>query len=421
MKNQQTINLITPIIPERLGDLFTYLKELKGDLINTHMQIAFDSIGTIHFARWVVIDYEKQPVGANLANAPKLIFAASYDGDSTEKIRELCTKAAFVIDKIYCTCIEYPPEVERNTENRITYLKKWIIPTAALYRGSPHRTLPQVRQENDLRNYIRQYLDETKLDTTSAKIIHQKIQQHVFTNPAFSWAKDSITLPKINWLGMIGFGLLLLLLSPIIILWILILQFFLERKDTHFTLKRSQLNEAQMLKLEEYEDLEMQNQFSQLVVMKPGKMRLITFKAMMLVARILIKFIFVKGKLMGIPSIHYAKWVLFDNNKRVLFFSNFDGSWMQYLGDFIDKSGWGLTGIFSNTTDFPKTKFLIMGGAYDEEHFLAWSRNSEIQTQLWYSAYPHLSIKNVNNNSLIRQMLSRNLSGKKAQQFLNLI
>jgi hypothetical protein len=421
MKNQQSITLVTPIIPERLNDLFGYLKELKGNLINTHMHIAFDSIGSIHFARWVVIDYEKEPEGANLANAPKLVFTSSFDGDSIEKIKVLCTKAAIIIDKIYCTCVGYPAEVERNTENRLAYLQQWIVPTAALYRGSPYRTLPQVRQENDLRNYIRQYLDDTKFDTTSAKLIHQKIQQHVFANPAFSWAKKSIALPQVNWIGMIGFGLLLLLLSPILIIWILILQFFFERKDVHFKLKRSQLNEAQMLKLEAYEDLEMQNQFSQLVTMKPGKMRLITFKAMMLVARILIKFIFVKGKLMGIPSIHYAKWVLFDNNKRVLFFSNFDGSWQQYLGDFIDKSGWGLTGIFSNTSNFPKTRFLIMGGAYDEEHFLAWSRNSEIQTQLWYSAYPHLSIKNINNNSKIRQLLSSNLSEKEALKFLNLI
>ncbi len=420
MKNELTINLLTPIIPEKLESLFGFLKEFR-DRLNNHMCMQLDDIGTIHFARWVVIDYEKIIEGANYPNAPKLIFAASYDNDSMDKIEALCTKAASVIDNIYCSCEGYPSEQERTAATRIAYLQKWIIPTAALYRGSPHRTLPQVRQESKLRDYIRQYLDNTKFDTKSAKSIHQNIQQNVFENPEFSWAKNKIKLPKVNWLGLIGFGLLLLILSPILIIWILIIQFFYERKDIHFTLKRSQLNEEQMLKLEDYEDLEMQNQFSQLVQMKTGKMRLLTFKMMMLVARILIKYKFVEGKLMGIPSIHYAKWVLFDNNKRVLFFSNFDGSWMQYLGDFIDKSGWGLTGIFSNTYNFPKTKLLIMGGAYDEEHFLAWSRNSEIQTQLWYSAYPHLSIKNINNNSKIRQLLLKNLKEKEAINFLKLI
>jgi hypothetical protein len=177
--------------------------------------------------------------------------------------------------------------------------------------------------------------------------------------------------------------------------------------------------------------------------MKPGKVRLITFKGMMLFARNLIPSYFVKGELMGIPTIHFARWVLFDDNKRVLFFSNFDGSWQQYLGDFIDQSGWGLSAIFSNTKVFPKTNFLGIsglfamkkwfskripsssplwpGGAYDEEHFLAWSRNSELQTQIWYSAYPELSIKNVNNNSRIRSLLFKNLNEKQAKAFFQLI
>ena len=155
--------------------------------------------------------------------------------------------------------------------------------------------------------------------------------------------------------------------------------------------------------------------------MKPGKVRLITIQALFIFANALIKFFFVEGKLMGIPTIHFARWVMFDDNKRILFFSNFDGSWQQYLSDFIDKSGWGLTGIFSNTAVFPKTNFLLTAGAYDEEHFLAWSRNSEVKTNVWYSAYPDLSIKNVNNNSLIRSQLMGPLSERDAVKFLKLI
>ena len=103
--------------------------------------------------------------------------------------------------------------------------------------------------------------------------------------------------------------------------------------------------------------------------------------------RVLANNVFVHGKLLNIPTIHFARWVLFDNNKHVLFFSNFDGNWQQYLGDFIDQSGWGLSGIFSNTVNFPKTRFMITGGAYDEEHFLAWSRSTQVPTQVWYSPY----------------------------------
>jgi hypothetical protein len=147
-------------------------------------------------------------------------------------------------------------------------------------------------------------------------------------------------------------------------------------------------------------------------------MRLVTLHAFMIFTRVLVANLFVKGKLMGIPTIHFARWVLIDNNKHMMFFSNYDGSWQQYLGDFIDKSGWGLTAIFSNTKVFPKTNYLLTGGAYDEEHFLAWSRGTQVLTQVWYSAYHHLSIKNVINNTTIRNELRKNLSEKQAQVFL---
>jgi hypothetical protein len=204
----------------------------------------------------------------------------------------------------------------------------------------------------------------------------------------------------------------------VIIIWLLVLYFFHERRDKNSVVKRSELNDGLVRRLEAYEDLFNQNQFTQVLVVKPGKMRLVTLHAFMIFTRALVGNLFVKGKLMGIPTIHFARWVLIDDNKHMMFFSNYDGSWQQYLGDFIDKSGWGLTAIFSNTMVFPKTRFLLTGGAYDEEHFLAWSRGTQVLTQVWYSAYHHLSIKNIVNNTLIRNELRKNLSEKQAQLFL---
>ncbi len=248
--------------------------------------------------------------------------------------------------------------------------------------------------------------------------IKNAIKEEVFRNPEFEWAKTPEPVAKKNWPGLIIMGLVILILSPILIVWILIVHFFYERRDKNCYDKRSQLNDDLVRRLERDEDLINQNQFTQVLVMKPGFVRLVTVHAQMLFARTLIKNLFVNGKLMGIPTIHFARWVLFDNDKHMMFFSNFDGSWNQYLCDFIDKSGWGLTGIFSNTVNFPKTKFLFTEGAYDEEHFLAWSRGTQILTQVWYSAYHDLSIKNITNNTLIRNELVKNLSESEAKTFL---
>ncbi len=356
---------------------------------------------------------------------PKLLFSSNFDGTVDTHIKDLCTKASDIIDTIYDCCENYPSQTERTPASREAYLNQWIVPAICFLpwqsRDDHYNKSNQKKQFAEF--YHVQYLDSKNWDNYSATAVHQEIKKAVFEKSDFAWAKEPVPITQRSKLVRLRQSLSssCSFFLPVIIIWVLIVQFVYENHDSYFTMKRSELDERKVEVLETYEDLGMQNQFSQLVSMKPGFVRLVTFKFMMLFARTLIRFQFVKGKLLGMPTIHFARWVLFDNNKRVLFFSNFDGSWQQYLCDFIDRSGWGLTGIFSNTTNFPKTKFLISGGAYDEEHFLAWSRHSEIPTQIWYSAYPDLSIKNVNNNSKIRYGLLQDLSEREAAAYLKLI
>ena len=68
------------------------------------------------------------------------------------------------------------------------------------------------------------------------------------------------------------------------------------------------------------------------------------------------------GKLGGIRTIHFARWVALPDG-RLLFFSNYDGSWEAYLGEFVDKASMGLTMIWSNTIWYPQTRLLILEGA----------------------------------------------------------
>ena len=60
---------------------------------------------------------------------------------------------------------------------------------------------------------------------------------------------------------------------------------------------------------------------------------------------------------MGIPTIHFARWVLIDNNKHMMFFSNFDLSWESYLDDFIEKAHGGLTLAWGSGVGFPATRY----------------------------------------------------------------
>ncbi len=417
MIKQNPLTLLTPVRTDRFEELNAILERFQVGL-NHGLNERFDRLGTLHYARWFILQESSFRDKTAFAVPVRLVFSSNFDGDEDTHAEGLVSVFPEYFDELYECCEGYPGPHERNMATRKNYLLKWKVKTTAFYPGAPGRSLKQIQQEDQLERFIRSFINSKKWEGMTALQIKNAVKQEVGKQPGFEWAKKPAKTLNTNWPGLILMGLIMLVLLPIIVVWIVILYFFYERKDKNCYDKRSQLNDELVRRLEAYEDLINQNQFTQVLVMKPGKVRLITVQAMMLFARTLIKNLFVKGKLMGIPTIHFARWVLVDNNKHMMFFSNFDGSWNQYLCDFIDKSGWGLTSIFSNTVNFPKTKFLLTGGAYDEEHFLAWSRGTQILTQVWYSAYHDLSIKNIVNNTFIRNELSKDLSEKQAQLFL---
>lgn len=422
---QNSITILVPVIPDKVQDLLDQLRDIKNKS-QEGISKDLDGLSIIHYARWVVIDHGKSWINDEQKRAPKLLFVVDYDGAKADMLHKVCESSSTILDLIYVFCKDYPPLNTITEKSRIDYLNHHVIKDTAVYIGAPGRSVIQIQNEKMLRNYIRDFLDSRSWTGLPAQTVFEAIKTQVSSSSEFEFLKaEQISMPKINYPVLIPVGLLALILLPIwlpiLIVWMLILHFFYERKDVNFTRKRSQLDNKFLDELETYEDWQNQNQFTQLVDMKTGNVRLISIKLMFMLSNFLIKMVFNQGKLMGIPTIHFAKWVMFEKNTRVLFFSNFDGSWQQYLGDFIDNSGWGLTGIFSNTKVFPKTNFLITGGAYLEENFLAWSRNSELVTNFWYSAYPDLSIKNVNNNTRIRVQLMKALSEKQAAKFLKLL
>lgn len=418
---QNSTTILVPAIDDKTRELIDQLKEIKRNSAEG-ISKELDGLSIIHYARWVVIDHGTSWISDAQKRVPKLLLVLDYDGDEEAMLRKLCENSGTILDLVYVFCKDYPPLNTVTAERRATFLGNHVIRDTAVYIGAPGRSVIQIRQEKRLRNFIRNFIDSRSWQGVPAKTIHERIKEEVLVHPGFTFlTEENISMPKINFIGMVFLGIVLIALLPLLIFWALIVHFFYERKDVDFTRKRSQLDDGLLNELEQYEDYKDQNQFTQLVDMKEGTVRLISIKFMFLLSNFLIRFIFNQGKLMGIPTIHFAKWVMFEKNSRVLFFSNFDGSWQQYLGDFIDNSGWGLTGIFSNTKVFPKTNFLITGGAYEEEYFLAWSRNSELVTNFWYTAYPDLSIKNINNNTRIRVQLMKNLSEHQAVNFLKLL
>jgi hypothetical protein len=49
---------------------------------------------------------------------------------------------------------------------------------------------------------------------------------------------------------------------------------------------------------------------------------------------------------------------------------------------------------------------LVFKGAKDEERFKSWTRERQVPTQLWYTAYPNRSVQNVLADNLLRRALA---------------
>ncbi len=109
------------------------------------------------------------------------------------------------------------------------------------------------------------------------------------------------------------------------------------------------------------------------------------------------------GFLSSINSIHFARWILVPGSDRLVFFSNYGGSWESYLEDFIAKAAKGLTGVWSNTVGYPRTNYLFFDGARDGDRFKRWARKQQVPTRFWYSAYPDLTTQRIRINSQIRR------------------
>ncbi len=147
------------------------------------------------------------------------------------------------------------------------------------------------------------------------------------------------------------------------------------------------------------------NHLAGISVMKPGLLRNLALRVAFWTVAQAAKTQFRPGFLRDIGTIHFARWVLLPKTNKLLFFSNYGGSWESYLEDFITKASTGLTGVWSNTEGFPRTENLFSKGATDGDRFKRWARRQQRPTRFWYRAYPNLNTRMIRLNAAIRQGL----------------
>lgn len=193
-------------------------------------------------------------------------------------------------------------------------------------------------------------------------------------------------------------------------------------EQTDFTQSNPQLSSAQLKLFAAQEDQIVQNHLASMVLVKPGMLRGFLITSALRLLHLVVPIFNWNGYLGSMRTIHFAHWTLVGNSGRLLFLSNFDGSWQSYLDDFVDKAARGLTLAWGNCVGFPPTKDLVLEGAAHGTQFKAWARLSQTQNILWYSAYSDLTVNQIiRNASILDGLRKTSMQQKEAEQWAQLL
>ena len=421
MPHQIALSVIAEIQEDRSEELKARLGSVHGNRDKPPI-LPFDDLSSVHFARLFVTDPAADLDGNPLA--AKLVYLADLDAPLAHHLEELAERGAEGLDAVFgFFCKGYPPPASRSRETRIAFLRRHQVQSQVFYVNGIGRSVEQIRREAELRESIERFLEDRDISGQSPEEVREAIQGFVRGEPSLRWAVRPAEPPALSFrlretLDLILLPLVLLLLLPLLLLaapFFLILLRYHEERDVP---DRSSASLASIRAARADEDFGVQNQIIAIGCFKRGGFRLLTTTAILRATDWACRHFFVRGALSGLRTIHFARWVRLDGRHRMFFVSNYDGSLESYQNDFIDKAASGLNAIFSNGDGFPYTRFLFLNGIRDEQAYKRFLPTRQIVTQVWYSAYPQLSVVNVNNNAQIRRDLFRQLSPRATREWL---
>lgn len=228
-------------------------------------------------------------------------------------------------------------------------------------------------------------------------------------------------LPRSPW---VRGALALLLFSGVlpVVLGILCWLRWLEERDQ--PQDAPPVDEEEVRRMSAREDRVLQNHMGSVVLVKPGALRAALIRGGLWGLGLLLRVLpdARRGYLASMRTIHFAHWALVSNGGRLMFFSNFDGTWESYLDDFIEKAHGGLTLAWCNCVGFPPARFLWLEGATHGRRFKAWARSSMAVSGFWFSAYPDLTVEQIERQYTIAEGLRRrSLSPEEAAEWACLL
>lgn len=423
---QSALSFFVDVRPGQEEELRAELQAISGDPAGNDV-LPFGELAGVHFGRLVLLDaYPAQ--GKRRAYPAKLCLLTDFDGELDDHVDDVLATAGAGLDRLFRHCEGYPVRAGKRSASaaaRGAWLRERVVRTNTLYVNTVGRTVEQILQEAELHEAIDAFLDEGDWTDASPRHVRAAIQDFVNSRHELGWAMAPLPERTVrDWIrGAPGLAKTPLAIAASAPLWIPALPVWaatlLAKEATDPTEDDLEPDEAHDAALAALEDHTPQNQFTAHGFIKDGPFRNLTANVLLRVVDYITRYSFNRGQLTGVTTIHFARWVFTDEDQtRLLFASNYDGSLESYMDDFIDKVSWGLNAVFSNGVGYPRTWLLTIGGARQEDNFKDYLRRHQVPSQVWFSAYPDLTAMNIENNAQIRAGLVGAISDRECEKWL---
>lgn len=410
---------------DALRALLATMNHAPGVVDPANGLVPFGGFARLHVARFAVLTDntldDLAAHGAAFPDAPLwLVFIGDCDGDGAVMLAELSVRAEAGLRRIFALCDD-PPEGDL-----LAWMRTHSHQPAAQYVNWIGRSVARIREEQMLHAALRVWLrdhaatvaDQPAVETRE-RLIAAMMQAGRAPAPE---TKMPLRWRVRNCLHLLSVPVLLLALSPLLLVGAPFYLFILRRRETADPVITPLPDPDHVAALSEIEDHFVSNQFTGFGSLKPGRFRLYTLMAALWLLNYALRHIYTRGRLARVGTIHFARWVFMDNDRRLFFATNYDASLDSYMDDFINKVAYGLNLVFSNGIGWPRTRWLLFGGASIEQEFKYYLRRHQLPAQVWYKAYPDLSAADLAANSMIRAGFQHGrMSEAEARRWLSLI
>jgi hypothetical protein len=420
---------VAPGRERSLRELLETMNSAPGAADPANPVLPFGRFERLHFARLAVLDdptlRDIEAHGVPRPNLPVyLALIGSCDGPARDCIADLARRAEPGLRRIFMHCDDFD---ERG--DVAAWMKAHQRGLAANYINWVGRTVRQIREESALRRALAGRVPRAPVASGAQA---QQIRRELidFVDAEVSAGRLGLTPPDptpLRWqiaklLHLAAVPLAGLALLPLLVVLSPLLIVALRTKENRDAEICPPPDGAALLEMQHLEDHDVSNQYTAIGSVKPGLFRRWLVTVILTLIDYTCRHVFTRGFLARVQTIHFAFWAFLDDKRRLVFISNYDGGHEAYMDDFINKVAWGLNLAFSHGVGWPRTRWLVARGARLEDKFKHFQRRHQLPTQVWYKAYPGLTLVDLRRNLRIREGLERaSVTDAQAQAWLRLL